>query len=199
MDINEIKNEMNEIVKKKKLIDRLLFPGYILWWFIIRFNFPYVKIIIMIILKMFNLDFLNIMLINKLHNFVYLCSPIMLYIGCKIEDNRISKEINRLNSEYQIILEKNKKINDESEQWVKDRDEVKKLYNIIERFEKLPRNKQMEVLNYIKGDLSLRDKYIYLGIDKLSDKYKEHLQTECEDIMFPDYENEINYTKKREK
>ena len=30
MDINEIKNEMNEIVKKKKLIDRLLFPGYIL-------------------------------------------------------------------------------------------------------------------------------------------------------------------------
>ena len=63
MDINEIKNEMNELVKKKKLIDRLLFPGYILWWFIIRFNFPYVKIIIMIILKMFNLDFLNIMFI----------------------------------------------------------------------------------------------------------------------------------------
>ena len=55
----------------------------------------------------------------------------------------------------------------------------------------------MEILNYIKGDLSLRDSDISLDIDKLDSKYREQLQTECEDILFPDYEN--SYTKKRKK
>ena len=58
----------------------------------------------------------------------------------------------------------------------------------------------MEILNYIKGDLSLKDRDITLDIDKLDSKYREQLQTECENIIFPDYCDDIDvYTKKRKK
>ena len=197
MDENAIKNEINKLIKKKKLINKLLFPVYILWCFVTSFSFEYVQVLIMIISKMFNLDNFLIFAINKLNVFVSLFSSYILYVGGKIESKKISKEIEILNSKYQLILDKNRKINDDSEYWTKDKNEVIKLYDIVEKFDKLPRDKQMEILNYIKGDLSLKDKYTHLGIDKLSNKYKEHLQTECEDILFPNFNEENNYTKKK--
>ena len=125
----------------------------------------------------------------------------MLYIGGKIESRNLTKEIIKLNEEYQSELIKDRKIKNDSEDWDEDKNEVIKLYSIVERFDKLPRDKQMEILNYIKGDLSLGDKYMYLGIDRLSNKYRKQLLDECEDIMFPNYEdkNDDNYTKMRKK
>lgn len=201
MDTNMIKEEINRLKKRKKFLNMLLFPGFLFWCFIVSVSYKYIDVFIVIIENVFNIDNLFIILLKKLNDYFYLFSPLVLYDGCKVEINKVLEEIERLNSEYQLALDRDKKINDNSEDWIKDRDDVIKLYSIVERFEKLPRDKQMEVLNYIKGDLSLRDKYTYLGIDKLNDKYKEHLQTECEDIIFPDYEdeNKNNYTKKREK
>ena len=58
----------------------------------------------------------------------------------------------------------------------------------------------MEILNYIKGDLCLYDIEIRSEINELSNKYKDILQIECEDILFPDHdENRDDYTRKRKK
>lgn len=179
----------------------LLFPGFLFWCFIVSVSYKYIDVFIVIIENVFNIDNLFIILLKKLNDYFYLFSPLVLYVGGKVEINKVLEEIERLNSEYQIALEKERKKKKREECKIVNYEEIVKLYNIVERFERLPRDKQMEVLNYIKGDLSLGDKYTFLGIDKLSDKYKEHLQTECEDIIFPDCEdeNKNNYTKKREK
>lgn len=198
--MEELKKEINELIKKKALLNKLLLPSYILCCLITAFSYKYVQILILLISKIFNLDNLLIIIINEINDFILSYSSLIIYIGSKIENKKISKKIENLNLEYKLALEKNKRITEENENFIKDRDSIIKLYSIVERFDKLPRDKQMEILNYIKGDLTLKDKYKYLGIDKLSNKYKEHLQTECEDILFPDYEeDENNYTKKREK
>ena len=73
----------------------------------------------------------------------------MLYIGCRIEGNNINKDIKRLHSEYKIALENERKMKENEECKIVDYDEIIKLYNIVERVANLPRNKQMEILNYI--------------------------------------------------
>ena len=198
--MENIKEEINELIKRKKFIDRLLFPGYILWCLIVIFSYKYVDMFIMVIGNMFNIDNLLIILLEKINDFVGLYSPYLLYIGCRIEGNKVTKDIKRLHFEYQIALENERKMKENEECKIVDYDEIIKLYNIVERVANLPRNKQMEILNYIKGDLSLRDNNIYSDIDKLDSKYREQLQTECEDIIFPDYCDDIDvYTKKRKK
>ena len=198
--MDEIKEEINRLKKRKKLIDILLLPGYILWWFIIHSSWMYVDMFLVIIANMFNLDNLYVILLNEFHDLFYLYSSLVLYIGCRIEGNNINKDIKRLYSEYQVALENERKMKENEECKIVDYDEIIKLYNIVERVANLPRNKQMEILNYIKGDLSLRDNNIYSDIDKLDSKYREQLQIECEDILFPDsYDDMDSYTKKRKK
>ena len=62
--MDNIKDKINELSKRKKLIDRFLFPGYILWCFLTAFSFKYVQILIIIISKMFNLDSFLISVLN---------------------------------------------------------------------------------------------------------------------------------------
>lgn len=198
--MESIREKLNELIKRKKFIDLLLFPGYIFWWFIIYSSWMYVDMFLVIMANMFNLDNLYVILLNEFHDLFYLYSSLVLYIGCRIEGNNINKDIKRLYSEYQIALENERKMKENEECKIVDYDEIIKLYNIVERVANLPRNKQMEILNYIKGDLSLRDNNIYSDIDKLDSKYREQLQTECEDILFPDsYDDMDSYTKKRKK
>ena len=198
--MDNIKEEINRLIKRKKFIDLLLFPGYIIWWFILHFSWVYVDMFIIIISNIFNLDNLYVILLNRFHDLFYLFSPYLLYIGCRVEGNKIIKDIKKLHSEYQVILENERKMKEREECKIVDYDDAMRLYNIVERVANLPRNKQMEILNYIKGDLSLRDNNIYSDIDKLDSKYREQLQTECEDILFPDsYDDKDSYTKKRKK
>lgn len=121
----------------------------------------------------------------------------MLYDGCKLERRKVSEKIEKLNYEYKVSLENERKKKEKEECKIVDYEEIVKLYNIVERFANLPRSKQMDLLNYIKGDLSLKDSDISLDIDILSGKYREQLQDECEDIIFSDYDD--SYTKKRKK
>ena len=58
----------------------------------------------------------------------------------------------------------------------------------------------MEVLNYIKGDLNLQNRELCVDINKLDNQYRDTLLTECEDILFPDIDEDKNsYVKKKEK
>ena len=194
-----IKDKMKKLTKKKKLIDILLFPGFLFWCFLVSGCYKYVDVFLVIIENIFNIDGLFIILLRNFNDYFYLFLPLVLYDGFKMEKNKTLEEIENLNFEYQIVLQKERKKIAREECKIIDEEEIKKLYNIVERFEGLSREKQMEVLNYIKGDLNLRDKEIALDIDKLSDKYKDYLQTECEDIIFPDYDDGNNYTKKKKK
>ena len=126
----------------------------------------------------------------------------MIYIGGRVYIFNLNKKIIKLEIENDFdLLEKREKLNLEREECVViNEEEVKKAYDIVERFANLPRSKQMEVLNYIKGDLCLEDRELCFEIDELSNQYRDILQIECEDILFPDIEDDKNnYVKKREK
>ena len=91
-------------------------------------------------------------------------------------------------------------INSEEDIKVIDYEEIFRVYDIVDRFESLPRGKQMEVLNFIKGDLNSFDNDISIQIMKLDEKHRNMLQTECEDILFPDFnEEDVNYSKVKKK
>lgn len=70
--------------------------------------------------------------------------------------------------------------------------------NIIVRYETLSRGRQMELLNYIKGDKTIQ--CLENGLDNLSEYGLNLLQNELENVLFPDFtELETDgYVKKRE-
>jgi len=198
--MDNINEEINRLKKRKKFLNMVLFPGFLFWCFIVSVSYDYIDVFLVITESVLNIDSLFIILLRIFNDYFYLFSPLVLYDGCKVELRKVSEEMEELNSEYQIALENDRKMKENEECKIVDYDEIIKLYNIVERVVNLPRNKQMEILNYIKGDLSLKDRDITLDIDKLDSKYREQLQIECEDIIFPDYCDDIDvYTKKRKK
>lgn len=189
------------LLKKKKLINLLLFPVYMLWWFIIHSSWVYVETCFMIISNLLKLDNYVNLLMFEIFDYFYLYSPLLLFIGGKIEIKMISKEIKELDNKYTEYLETiSKKMVNDVKCEILDEKEIRKVYDIVERFANLPRSKQMEVLNYIKGDLNLQDRELCVDINKLDNQYRDTLLTECEDILFPDIDEDKNsYVKKKEK
>lgn len=194
------------LIKQKKVINLILFPCWILSFYVSISSIINVLPIIEFITIMLKMDNTDRHMLLSFLEFFYKYLPTMVYIGGKVMSFNISKEIRKMeeNDEYLFIDESELKTEipkvEGSECKIIDEDEVLKVYDIVERFENLPRSKQMEILNYIKGDLSLNDKELCDEIKELSDKYKDYLQTECEDILFPDYdEDREEMSRKRKK
>lgn len=200
--MDNILDKRNELVKKRNLANLILMPCWILSFFIsitatIRL-IPIIEFITMI-LKMDSLD--RYMLLS-FFTFIYRFLPTMIFIGGRIYIFNLNINIFKLEMENDFeLLEKREKMNNKKDECVIiDEEEVRKTYDIVERFANLSRSKQMEILNYIKGDLSLYDNDLSNKINELNDQYRNVLQTECEDILFPDIDdNKNNYVKKKEK
>ena len=191
-----------KLIKKRNIINLLLFPCWMVSFFVSIDAMIKVLPIIEFMTIILKMDYLDRKMLLSVIEFFYRYLPTMVYIGGRVYIFNLNKKIIKLEIENDFdLLEKREKLNLEREECIIiNEEEVKKAYDIVEKFANLPRSKQMEVLNYIKGDLSLEDRELCFEIDELSNQYRDILQIECEDILFPDIEDDKNnYVKKREK
>lgn len=190
------------LIKKRNIVSLLLIPCWMLSFFVsINVMVKVLPIIefLTIVLKMDDLD--RNMLLSFM-DFFYKYFPTMVYIGGRVYIFNLNKKIIKLEMEndFDLLLERERMATKSDECVVIDEKEVRMIYDIVERIEKLPRRKQMEVLNYIKGNLELDDKDLSSEIDLISDKNKYYLLVECEDILFPNIEDDVKeYIRKKKK
>lgn len=113
-----------------------------------------------------------------------LALPIGICITSQMKRRKIEREIIDL-KEYQrmhpVIKKDTSKVIEEK---LKQQHQIQ---SIIDRFEKLPREKQVEILNYIKGSININKDSLYKDIDLLYST--NELQDKIEDILFPSFEN----------
>lgn len=113
-----------------------------------------------------------------------LALPIGICITSQMKRRKIEREIIDL-KEYQrmhpVIKKDTSKVIEEK---LKQQQQIQ---SIIDRFEKLPREKQVEILNYIKGSININKDSLYKDIDLLYST--NELQDKIEDILFPSFEN----------
>ena len=200
--MDNVLDKKENLIKKSVIINLLLIPCWILSIFIsvnsMNNVLPMLELMTLV-LKMDSLDrdmFLNVI------EFFFRYFPTIVFVGGKIYIFNINKEIRKLNEEYDFELleqiERNKK--DNIGCVVIDEEEVKKINDIVDKFKKLPRRKQVEILNYIKGDLIMYDKELSSITNLINSSDKESLLTEFQDVLYSDIDdNENSYTKKKEK
>lgn len=199
---NDLENRKRKLEKKKKLTYWLMFVGYFLSFSVSANGLSIVLPMTEFMLILLDVNNINRDIILSVMEFFFRYLPTIVYVGGKIKMSSISEEILELKrideTKEDMYGDLLKEISVGEK--IKDEEEILKVYDIVERFEMLPRDKQMEVLNYIKGDLSIEDNQLCIQIKELKDEYKNVLQTECEDVLFPDFkEDEIGYTKNRRK
>ena len=184
---NDIENKIIKLEKKQLLIQMLLILTWIMSFrisaYAIENVIPMAELTITIINNYININEIYSDIFLEIMKFFYRNLSLIVYIFERVTVSSISKEIHKLENELIIILENEKKKKQKTESI--DYEKIYKVYNIIDRFEKLPRNKQMEILNYIKGDLTSKNSDLTISIMELDEKHRNMLQTECEDILFP--------------
>ena len=147
--MNNIFEIRNKLIKKRNVINLLLFPCWMMSFFISIDAIIKVLPIVEFITIMLNMEYLNRHMLLSFVEFFYKYLPTMIYIGGKVYLFNINKEIRKLDNDFKLVIEK-EMLNMKKKQCVVfDEEEVRRVYNIVERFAKLPRSKQMEVLNYI--------------------------------------------------
>ena len=197
---NNINDNIKKLKRKKEFVYWLSFVGWLLAFEIKANGLAIVLPITEVMLLMIKMDMVYRSVLLSIVEIYFRFLPLMVYIAGKIKMNSIGDEITKLksiNQQKKVIVKEEVSL----EQKIKDEEEkIRKVYDIVDRFESLPRGKQMEILNYIKGSLNNDNNQLCNSIDQLDDKYREMLQTECEDILFPDLdEDEIGYTRGRRK
>lgn len=191
----KLKEKLEKLIKQKKIIS-ILTP--ILWLISIFIEIdvvtrfiPWTEFFLLIL----NIDKILVDTIISILEFIFRFLPLSVYLSCKGLEFKKHLEIKEIKNNPNLYIEEEKK-----EPQIIDEQEIIEVYDILSKFENLPRNKQMKLLNYIKGDLTNQNIELCQEIDRLNEKYKEILQTECEDILFPDFDEQNNdYTKKRKK
>ena len=196
--IREINDKIIKLQKKRLIVQILSLVFWVLSFKIsadsINYVMPMVELTIAIANNYIEIDSLYSDLVLSFMSFVYRNLPFIVYVGGRGFVHFISRDIRKLEIDKKVIIENAKKELDKK----MDIMDILRIYDIVDRFEALPRGKQMEVLNYIKGDLTKQNNDLYESIGLLNNKSRELLQTEFEDILFPDYdENEKDYSKKK--
>lgn len=187
-----IDNEIKKTKIKYKYINILTVLGYILTYSI-NININYIIIVIKILLSIANFDLYLQDIILTIIKLSINILPIFIIVNGRIQKKEVLNQLKEL--EYYKRMHPTKKQNN-SIQLDADLD---KINDIIIRFKNLPRNRQMEILNYIKGNISSKDDNICKDISLLDNNNLEYLQDELEDILFPNFEQTNNYSKKLKK
>ena len=197
--MDSILDRRNKLIRERNIMNLLLIPCWILSFFISITSIVNVLPIIEFLTIVLKMDYLDRYMLVSFLEFFFKYLPTMVYIGGRVYIFNLNKKIIKmeLENDFEMIIEKEKMSSQYDECVIIDEEEIRNVYDIVERFAKLPRSKQMEVLNYIKGDLELYDKELSSKIDRVRDKYMEYLMIECEDILFPDVDEDKKYTKKR--
>jgi len=197
---NNMNDKINELKRKKEFVYWISFAGWILSYYVKNSGLVIVLPMTEMMLTMVNMDNVYRSALLSFVRMYFEFLPLMVYIGGKLKRDSISNEILKLKNIDQgkeVAIKKEVSI----EEQIKDEEEkIIKVYDIVDKIETLPRDKQMEILNYIKGSFNVDDNQLCNSIDELDERYKEMLQTECEDILFPDIdEDKDEYTRKRRK
>lgn len=200
--INDINNKILKLEKKRLMVQILSLVFWVLSFKVsadsINYVMPMTELMICITNNFLEINEFYSDLLLFFMEFVYKNLPLMVYIGGRIKIFSISRNIHKLEKDKAVVIENEKKKKEDIK--VIDYEEILRVYDIVDRFESLPRGKQMEVLNFIKGDLNSFDNDMSIQIMKLDEKHRNMLQTECEDILFPDFnEEDVNYSKVKKK
>ena len=198
--MDSILDRRKNLIKKRNIINLMLIPCWMLSFFISIISIINVLPIIEFLTIIIKMDYIDRNILLSFLEFFYKYLPTMVYIGGRVYIFNLNKKILKIemDNDFDLLLEKEKMLEKKQEYIIVDEEEIRKIYDIVLKIEKLPRSKQMEVLNYIKGDLKLYDKELSSEIDLIGDKYKEYLLIECEDILFPNVEYDVKkYIRKK--
>lgn len=182
----DIELEKKELRNKYKKIKLLTIIGYILTYMMYIFK-DYYLMFIKVLLISLNIDlYLQEIIILTLKELLF-ALPIGICITGQMTNRKIKRDINELD-----YYKKIHSYDEEKENLKKELNDEQKEYiqKIISRFEKLPRDKQMEILNYIKGDIKLNKDSLYKDIDMLNNTGINILQDTIEDKLFPDFDKD---------
>lgn len=198
---NSVRNRKKRLKRESLIVYLIMLFGYIVGDIIYVSAVAYVFPIVQFVLLMLDVDYVLRYTVNCLMEIFFISIPLsFIFVGkAKLEVN--DDKIERLDyfDEINVIQkkDKSKKISKkENERQMKTIDEI------MIKIEKLPRDKQMELLNYIKGSELLADNNISSEIDKLSDENISFLQDRFEDVLFPDFDEKddvYGYSRKKRK
>ena len=62
--MENIKEEINRLKKRKKFLNMMMYPGFLFWCFIVCVSYKYVDEFFVIIENVFNIDSLFVILLN---------------------------------------------------------------------------------------------------------------------------------------
>lgn len=189
---NNAKEELNK--KKRNLIFKK-WIGWFMCYYIFRNAFDFFIPFVNLVLILIGIDKNICSLICNVYSYFFLCMPIYWVVSINSEERLINEKIKDISMEENNskTSEKNK-ILDESYRvsLEKKKDMIQK---IITRFEALPRDKQIEVLNSIKETGNL-DKISEYNLDIST---VDILQDEFVEILYPSFnDKESGYTRKRD-
>lgn len=189
---NKIEDRRKKIRKKLVIVKLIKCLGYFVGLLFRLYTITTVFPFFYLILILFNVDVVLCQIILDIFDIVLQFIPLSFLIVGEVKSRIIQEELefygNGNDKEVDKRIDKKLIIHDDT---CKD---------IISRFENLSREKQMELLNYIKGDVLLNKNQLCIQIDELNIMEKEELQTELEDILFPDFDEfDDVYRKNRRK
>lgn len=198
---NSVRNRKKKLKRESLIVYLIMLFGYIAGDIIYVSAVAYVFPIVQFVLLMLDVNYVLRYMVNCLMEIFFISIPFsFIFVGqAKLEVN--DDKIERLDyfDEIDVIQKKDKfkKISKrENERQKKTIDEI------MMKIEKLPRDKQMELLNYIKGSELLVDNNVSSEIDKLSDENISFLQDRFESVLFPNFDEKddgYDYSRKKRK
>lgn len=191
--MDDLKEKEKSLIKEKRKVSISIVICYFLTY-MMYVNKDSFLLFIKAVLSVFKIELYLQELIMFVITNGMLALPVIIIVTGNMTKKEIEKEIYEIKEYRRMHPEIKDEVNIPEEILNREMDELK---NIVYRFEKLPRDKQMEILNFIKGYFTNDQDNIYDEIDSLSDYSINILQNEIEEVLFPDFEKNKDKIKKR--
>ena len=164
---------------KKDMLKTILFMcgGYIMLRIVSLNGLTMFLPIFEVMLTLLNVDEDIHRFIYNLYGMFFSVIPVVPLIFGQRKFFEVSNQIFDLKNEVDRFVVK-------QEREINLRQQKPLIKDIIAKIEKLPRNKQMEILNFIKGYVSSEYTPLHSQIHSLNDVSVEFLQSQLEDILF---------------
>lgn len=192
---NDIKEKLKKLRKKKRNLFVFKWTTFVMIYYIysnaIDSFIPFINVILLLI----GVDKNICSLICNLYEYFFLCISIYLFVFTNLEQYLNDDEIKEVSIKIKNGEKRQKNGGLKEQQRIKLEENKDLINNIVTRFETLPRDKQFEVLNYLKETGRIEG----MADSNLDICIADALQGDFEEILFPSFDkNESGYTRKRE-
>lgn len=189
----DIVNEKNRLKKKMFRTRMLMYIGIMIADTMSIYFGDFILVMFNILLSMLNVNMINRELIISIFTVGFKMFPVIPFVIGEIRIYDLIVQSNEVERELEIYSSQMRELELEADKIT--------IQDIVERVKPLPRNKQIELLNYVK-DLALNnsvDTKKYLDIESIDKDNLDLLISEVEDIVYPSYngESEKDYTRKK--